>query len=257
MKSKSKSHKEKLFYCGTSNIVLPVSNKSFFPPEFQDKSRLNYYASLLNSVEINSTFYKLPMPRTIEKWANDVPDNFRFTFKLSKSFTHAKELQYDVADVHLFMEAIEMVGRKKGCILVQFPASITAAYFHTVRRLFEVLQATGKSNNWHIAVEFRDKSWYHEKVYSMLAHYKAVIVMHDMPKSYTPFTDMERSFIYLRFHGEKGDYRGGYTDDFLREHATSIKDWLDEKLPVFAYFNNTIGSAIQNAITLDRYVRGY
>lgn len=255
MKSKLKSNTNKLFYCGTSNVVLPVSNKSFFPQEFQNKSRLNYYASLLNSVEINSTFYKLPMPRTVEKWASEVPDKFRFTFKLSKSVTHAKELQYDVANVHLFMNAIEMAGHKKGCILVQFPASITAAYFHKVRRLLDELQATGKLNSWHLGIEFRDNSWYHEKVYTMLAHYKAVIVTHDMPKSYTPLIEMEPSFVYLRFHGEKGDYRGGYADDLLREHAASIKDWLNEKLPVFVYFNNTIGSAIQNALTLNSYVQ--
>lgn len=251
---KSKPNKEVPFYCGTSNVVLPVSNKAFFPPQYQTKTRLHYYASLLNSVEINSTFYKLPMPRTVEKWADDVPSTFRFTFKLSKSVTHGKELQYDVADVHRFVEAVDMSGNKKGCILVQFPASITVAYFQKVRRLLDVMRSSGKMDSWHLAVEFRDNSWYNDKVYAMLQSYKAVVVMHDMPKSYTPVIDMEMSCIYLRFHGEKGDYRGGYTNDFLREHAMAIREWIDEKIPVFAYFNNTIGDAIHNALTLDKYV---
>src|SRR3954471_14852776 len=98
------------FYCGTSNVVLPVRNKGYFPPEFQDKTRLNYYASLFNSVEVNSSFYKLPLPRTVEKWANDVSDNFRFTFKLSKSITHAKELHYNVEDVADFMRVVSAAG---------------------------------------------------------------------------------------------------------------------------------------------------
>ena len=75
------------FYAGTSNIVLPVPNKSFFPPKYRDKTRLNYYASLFNSVEINSSFYKVPLPRTVEKWTTEVPPNFRFSFKLSKAIT--------------------------------------------------------------------------------------------------------------------------------------------------------------------------
>ncbi|MDI3320616.1 DUF72 domain-containing protein [Pinibacter soli] len=252
---KLKPDKKNLFYCGTSNVVLPVSNKSFFPQEFQAKSRLNYYSSLLNSVEINSTFYKLPMPRTVEKWVNEVPDAFRFTFKLSKTVTHVRELHYEVADVHRFMDVIEMAGNKKGCIIVQFPASITVVYIQKVRRLFEIMRSTEKLNGWHFAIEFRDMSWYNDKVYKMLEYYKAGVVMHDMPKSHTPIIDMERSFVYLRFHGEKGDYRGGYSDDFLREHAVAIREWLDEKIPVFAYFNNTIGAAIHNALTLNKYVR--
>lgn len=242
------------FYCGTSNIVLPVSNKSFFPPEFKDSSRLNYYSSLLNSLEVNSSFYKLPMARTVEKWAADVPDDFRFTFKLSKSITHAKELLYDPADVQKFMEVADRAGNKKGCILVQFPGSIKASLFHKVRQLLDDLSNKGLMENWYLAVEFRDKTWYRDPVYQMLEHYKASVVMHDMPKSFTPLIDMDKRFVYLRFHGEAGDYRGGYTDDFLREHATYIQDWLDEGLPVFAYFNNTIGDAIQNALTLDGYL---
>jgi uncharacterized protein YecE (DUF72 family) len=251
---KMKPVRGKAFYCGTSNIVLPVSNKGHFPPEYQDKTRLHYYATLLNSAEINSTFYKLPMPRTIEKWANEVPEDFRFTFKLSKAITHAKELHYDSEDVHRFLEVVARAGDKKGCILVQFPASIKSSLFQRVRRLLDDLQASGGMDGWHLAVEFRDNSWYRDSVYQMLEGYNAGVVMHDMPKSFTPLIDMEKTFVYLRFHGEEGNYRGRYSDDFLSEHATYIQAWIDQGLPVFAYFNNTIGDAIHNAITLDSYL---
>lgn len=228
--------------------------RAFFPAEYQDKTRLNYYASLLNSVEVNSTFYKLPMPRTVEKWAEDVPADFRFTFKLPKSVTHTKDLQYNVEDVQRFFEVIEQAGEKKGCVLVQFPGSIKASYFQKVRQLLDDIFATGLQEGWHLAVEFRDKSWYSDTVYQMLERYNASVVMQDMPKSFTPLIDMEKSFVYLRFHGELGNYRGGYTDDFLREHAAYIQDWLDEGLPVYAYFNNTMGEAIHNAMTLSGYL---
>ena len=80
------------FYCGTSNVVLPVPNKTHYPKAYQDKSRLHYYASIFNSVEINSSFAKVPRAKTVERWADDVPENFRFTFKLWRGITHAKEL---------------------------------------------------------------------------------------------------------------------------------------------------------------------
>lgn len=241
---------EKRFYCGTSNIVLPVANKGLFPPEYQGKSRLCYYASILNSIEINSSFYKLPMAPTVERWANEVPDDFHFTFKLSKSVTHARDLLYDTEDIGRFMQVISHAGNKKGCILMQFPGSIKVSLLQRLRRLLNDLTATGMMESWHLALEFRDNSWYRDPVYQLLEEYKAGIVLHDMPKSFTPLIDMERSFIYLRFHGELGNYRGGYSDEFLSDHAFNIRDWLDEGLPVFAYFNNTMGDAIHNAISL-------
>lgn len=244
----------KLFYCGTSNIVLPVRNKGFFPDEYRDKSRLNYYSSLLNTVEVNSSFYKLPLARTVEKWANDVPEDFRFTFKLSKSITHAKELDYNAEDVVNFFRVVDNAANKKGCILIQFPASIKVSKFQKLKQLLDEITAVS-TQDWHLAVEFRDSSWYRDTVYQMLESYKAVVVMHDMPKSFTPIIDMEQNFVYLRFHGQAGDYRGGYDDDFLRDHAANIRDWLEQGLPVFAYFNNTIGDAVHNAIMLDSFLR--
>lgn len=241
------------FYCGTSHITLPVPNKAHFPPEFQDKTRLNYYASLFNSVEINSSFYKIPMGRTVEKWANDVPANFCFTFKLWREITHAKELNYIPADICRFMESINFAGTKKGCLLIQFPASIKFFYFHKLRKLLEDIQATELASGWKLAIEFRDKSWYRDSVYQLLENHATAIVVHDMPASSTPLIDMQSNFVYLRFHGEKGDYRGTYTDEFLQEYAVYIRDWMGEGKPVFAYFNNTMGEAVHNVLTLNQF----
>src|SRR5665213_2948074 len=92
----------KNIYTGTSGLVLPLPNRRSFPPEFHDKSRLEIYASLFNSVEINSSFYKVPMASTVQKWAALVPENFKFTFKLWRDITHNKELTFDSADIGRF-----------------------------------------------------------------------------------------------------------------------------------------------------------
>ena len=91
------------FYGGTSGLVLPVANKLAFPPAYQDKSRLTYYASLFNSLEVNSSFYKIPMA-TIKRWAIEVPEGFKFTFKLFKGITHNKGLVFEDALVEKFMQ---------------------------------------------------------------------------------------------------------------------------------------------------------
>src|SRR6476660_6455942 len=108
------------FYSGTSNIVSPMK-QSEHPIEFAGASRLTYYASLFSSVEINATFYKLPKPDTIEKWANSVPADFRFTFKVPKTITHAKDLQFSGEELEVFIETVARAGDKRGCLLVQLP----------------------------------------------------------------------------------------------------------------------------------------
>src|SRR5215216_5931244 len=100
---------------GTSGIVLP-GNKQTFPKEFQSGSRLHYYGSLFNTLEINSTFYKVPLPTTFKRWSEEVPDNFQFTTKLWRQITHARKLEYNLTDIDTFMHAADYLGKKKGCL---------------------------------------------------------------------------------------------------------------------------------------------
>src|SRR3954468_13262626 len=77
-----------IFRAGTSGVTLSEPNKLHFPLEFQDKHRLIYYASKFNSIEINSSFYKIPLCRTYKSWAEMVPQDFQFTIKLWQGITH-------------------------------------------------------------------------------------------------------------------------------------------------------------------------
>ncbi|RYZ96133.1 MAG: DUF72 domain-containing protein [Sphingobacteriaceae bacterium] len=241
-------------YSGTSNIELPVRNKQFYPEAFRDKSRLNYYASLLNSVEMNCTFYKVPMPSTIKKWADDVPDDFRFTFKLLREITHQKELEFKPEDVERFMQVIDQAGDKKGSLLVQFPPKIQVNSLHKVEYLLRIIRSCDPQREWDVAVEFRHKSWYKDEVYEMLEKYGMALVSHDLPASATPTIEPWADFVFLRFHGPEGGYRGSYADDLLYEYAGYIRDWLDEGKKVYAYFNNTMGAAVQNVATLNSFM---
>src|ERR1043165_6254219 len=95
-----------IFRIGTSNIVVP-GNKQSYPPEFREKSRLNYYSSFFNSLEVNSSFYKVPMPATFEKWSEDVPGDFEFSVKLWKEITHVTELNSELDHIRKFLAAAD------------------------------------------------------------------------------------------------------------------------------------------------------
>ncbi|MEP7106473.1 MAG: DUF72 domain-containing protein [Ferruginibacter sp.] len=238
---------------GTSNIVVPGTKKTF-PPKFQDRSRLHYYSSLFDSLEINSTFYKVPMPSTFEKWSLDVSEKFQFTIKLSREITHVKNLNANFDYINTFLKAADRIGSKKGCLLVQFPGKITLDFYNQVEQIFVKLKEYDPENKWRKAVEFRNPTWYVTETFELLDEYGAVIVLHDIPKAKNFDTNKAAKFIYLRFHGPKGDYRGSYSNDFLREQWEYIQGWLKNDKDVYAYFNNTMGAAFENAITLKEMV---
>jgi uncharacterized protein YecE (DUF72 family) len=241
------------FYSGTSGLDLPVP-ASRYPEEFRGKSRLAYYASLFNTIEINSIFYKLPRKSTIVSWAQTVPENFRFTFKLSKSVTHMKGLDFSTKDVADFMSTVENVGEKKGCLLAQFPPSLKIEKLNEVQKLLETLGEATQNSGWKLAIEFRDPSWYEREVYELLEDYRAALVIQDIPKSATPLDAATGDFIYLRFHGPEPRYRGDYSDEFLQKYAGHINNWISEKKTVYAYFNNTVGAAVENLQSLNSFV---
>jgi uncharacterized protein YecE (DUF72 family) len=241
-------------YTGASGLVLPVRNKLAYPAEFQDKSRLHYYASLFNSIEINTSFYKLPMAATVKKWQQSTPDGFRFTFKLWREITHNKELIFKQEDVLRFLEVVSEAGTKSGCLLIQFPPKTTFDYELQLEQLLIRIKEHPLSSQWKLALEFRHKSWYTESTYELARVFDACIVIQDLPASATPFLPQEAGHVYVRFHGPNGGYRGSYTDDFLYEYSHYIKAWKEEGKEVYAYFNNTMGNAVNNLISLNNFL---
>lgn len=242
------------FYSGTSGLALPF-NKSHYPAEFKDKSRLEYYASMFNSIEFNSTFYKLPKISTVNNWAESVPKDFRFTFKVPKAITHSPELKFEISDITDFMNVVDNVGNKKGCLLAQFPPSVTTEHIEPFKGLFETFKHQAKESSWKLAMEFRHSSWYQPQVYELLNSYNASLVLHDLKNSGTQFTHPDTDIVYLRFHGPEPRYRGTYSDGFLKQRAESIVNWIEEGKNVYAYFNNTMGDAFANLQTLNNYVK--
>lgn len=238
---------------GTSGIVVPGS-KETFPAEFQSKSRLSYYSSLFNTLEINSSFKKLPLPSTFAKWSAEVPDNFQLTVKLWKEITHIKQLDIDLQNIDHFLFAANHIDNKKGCLLIQLPGSITADYIYKVEAILQKLQQLDEGNSWRKAIEFRSITWYNETVYELLKKYAVSMVLQDMPKSKNLVPHENERFFYFRFHGPKGDYRGSYDKWFLEEQAEKMRYCINSGKDVYAYFNNTMGNAYENAVLLRHLV---
>jgi len=231
---------------GISNGDIP-GKKNSFPPPYQLRSRLHYYSSLFNTIEVNSCFYKTPLRSTYEKWAKDVPDDFQFTIKLTRDVTHAKELEGDLTCMDNFLHAAGGTGKKKGCLLIQFPGKISLEHFTQVENILDQLRVYDSGYDWRRAIEFRNESWYVGETNELLNEYNATMVLHDFSKAKVSAFSGNANFVYMRFHGPTGNYRGSYNDRMLDEKAEVISEFLQSGKDVYAYFNNTAGDAFQNA----------
>ncbi len=238
---------------GTSGIVVP-GNKTTFPEEYRSNTRLHYYGSLFNTLEINSSFYKIPLASTFAKWATEVPADFKFTVKLWRGITHAKNLFYSPNDIKNFMEAANNLGEKAGCLLIQFPASISSSLINELENILNHVNEWSQDARWRLAVEFRHASWYQKSTYDLLDSYSASMVLHDMPKSKAPTEYEPKDLAYFRFHGPTGTYNGSYSKEFITHYAQQIKLWRKQGKEIYIYFNNTMGSALENAFLLQTLV---
>ena len=242
------------FYSGTSGLVLPVPNKEYYPAEFKEGTRLRYYASLFNSIEINTSFYKIPRAQTIAKWAEDVPDDFKFTFKLWQGITHEKGLMFDLVYIDHFMQAIDAAGSHKGCLLIQLPPGAKVGLMSRLRQLIDHIQRTDPAKSWKLALEFRHPSWYSDELAAFAEDEDLSVVIQDIPASATPLYFAKAEMVYVRFHGPGGKYQGSYPVDVLQEYSSYIHEWRQAGQTVYAYFNNTIGDAVRNLATLNTMV---
>lgn len=94
-----------------------------FSADAKQKEFLKQYSSVFNTVEGNTTFYGLPASETVQKWADETPDTFRFCFKFPRTVTHFKRLQDAEEETRLFLDALEPLQARVGPIFLQFPPS--------------------------------------------------------------------------------------------------------------------------------------
>ena len=110
-----------MLYVGTSGYSYKEWKGSFYPATIPAKDMLSYYASRLQAVELNNTFYRLPQKSIIESWKSHVPDNFRFTMKASQLITHFKKLKDATNETRLMLKRFEAFKDRMGAVLFRLP----------------------------------------------------------------------------------------------------------------------------------------
>ena len=208
---------------------------NFYPPETKPTEYLREYSKYFKSVEVNSTFYRLPRKDTVWAWYEATSEDFIFAVKLPQTITH-QNLE-DSDKLHSFLDIIKGLGNKLGPILIQFPSRFK---INELERLRGFLEDLPNSNIY--AVEFRDKSWFDDKTYRLLQDHKISLV--HVEHSWLPTTDeITSDFIYIRLQGDRRKVKGDSdeiendrSDDNIR-WAHRIEKYLHNNLDVYGYIS--------------------
>jgi len=138
----------------------------FYPKGLPPRRWLAHYAEHFDTVEVNSTFYRLAKPHAVEGWVRDTPDDFLFAVKASQYLTHMKRLTGIEQGVKRFYDAIEPLARspKLGPVLWQLPERDAL----DVPRLAAALDGLNGFPPTRHAFEFRHPSWFSDEVLELL-----------------------------------------------------------------------------------------
>jgi uncharacterized protein YecE (DUF72 family) len=205
---------------------------AFYPERCPQRNWLSYYARQFETVEVNSTFYRLARPTAVARWVAETPDDFTFVVKASRYLTHVKRLRELEDGIANYYEAIAPLvdSPKLGPVLWQLPGN----FKRDEDRLAEAcaLLPPGR-HGW----EFRHESWFTDDVLAILRAYGCALVYGDHPERPWQPLELTTDWTFVRFHYGHRGRRGNYSETELRDWAARLRE-VRSQAEVFAFFNN-------------------
>jgi len=209
---------------GTSGYSYKQWRGAFYPGKMKDAEMLAFYASRFGAVEINNTFYRMPAPSMLERWAQETPPGFTFALKAPQRITHHKRLADVASEVSYFLSVASVLSGKLGPVLYQTPPYLKKD-LGRLRAFLETLPARPRS-----AFEFRHESWIGPETETILAEGGAALCVADTDDEPVDAFPATAPWGYLRLR------RASYSEDDLRRWLDRIRaqSWSD----AFVFFKH-------------------
>jgi len=214
---------------GTSGYVYPHWKGLFYPASLPAKDQFAFYARHFDTLELNTTFYRLPTEATVRRWAAQAPPGFLFAVKGSRYLTHVKRLRDPEEGLLRFFDALDPLADRIGPVLWQLPPQMG----NDLPRLVGFLERLPVG--FQHVLEFRHPGWYSPEVFAALEEHSVSLCLHDLLDVAPPFPP-PGPIYYRRFHGVDG--ARPYGERRLRRPAAEVRRLAEVGRPCFAYFNN-------------------
>ena len=220
-------HLQPQAFLGASGWAYASWKPGFYPQALPQKKFLEYYATQLNSVEVNYTFRQLPTENMLAGWLAASGAGFRFSFKAPQRITHILRLRDSSDEVAALSRALAPVvaSGRMGVVLLQLPPNFKA----DISRLESLLEDTD-TGGLRMAFEFRHSSWFCDEMYAVLRHHRIALCVAESEDLETPDV-VTAPFTYYRFRKSK----------YSREQLDVIENTLRRRSAegeVFAYFKH-------------------
>jgi uncharacterized protein YecE (DUF72 family) len=167
-------------WIGCSGFSYKAWSPSFYPTGLKEAGFLPYYAARLCTVELNSSFYRLPSAKSVAGWVSAVPPGFRFAVKAPQRITHQLRLKGTEEAAAEFAAVLHGFGETLGPVLFQLPPNLKLDQ----DRLASFLRAWPRS--FKAAFEFRHESWLEASVFALLKEHNVALVTADGEAMNTP-----------------------------------------------------------------------
>jgi uncharacterized protein YecE (DUF72 family) len=230
----------------------------FYPDGTRPADYLTIYARGFETVEVDSTFYAIPVAKTVRGWAQRTPDDFVFALKLPQEITHERRLR-NVDDLTAeFFDRVRELGPKLGPVLIQLGPDFGPTELPAVAQFLPKLP-----RDIRFAIEFRQRSWIHDGVLALLAEHNVALTLSDgrwiprkqmMQLAARPTAD----FLYVRWMGADQsivDYSRIQIDRSreLESWTSVLWPYAEQGREVFGYVNNHFaGHSPESARELQR-----
>jgi uncharacterized protein YecE (DUF72 family) len=191
---------------------------------------------MFNAVEINSSFYRPHRAATYARWAESVPEGFRFSVKIPKAVTHGLRLVGCAGHLDEFLPPVQALGDKLGCLLVQLPPKLelepdAAACF---------LRELRERHDGAIAIEPRNAGWFGARADDLLATHRIARVAADPSRAAGDHVPGgSRELTYHRLHGSPRMYFSAYEPPFLDALAGELAREAAGGAEAWCIFDNT------------------
>jgi uncharacterized protein YecE (DUF72 family) len=238
-------------YIGTSGWHYNHWIGKFYPLDVKGYNELKYHSQHFNTVENNSSFYRMSKESTYKTWDRMTPDGYKFSMKVNMTITHEAKLELtdDVKEkIDYLIGSTQVLADKLGAIVIQLPAS-----FHfDIAILENFLKHFRKSIDlqdykFDVAIEFRNKNWFNEDTYEVLKKYNVALVAGQSSR-YPLAREVTADIAYIRMHGPEKLFASKYSPEHLAEWADYINEISKQVNRIYVYFNNDyFGYAIDNA----------
>jgi uncharacterized protein YecE (DUF72 family) len=239
---------------GTSAFTAAGWVGTFYPEGMKPADFLNFYSQHFSTVEVDSTYYRIPTETMAKRWYAQTPAHFQFSLKMVQTVTHEKVMADCDEECRNFFAAADLLGEKLGAILFQFPYFSRNVFPDDAAFLKRLIPFVKKlPNGYHFALEIRNRHWLTPQLLDTLRERQIALALIDHPWMPRPEEILSRfevtasDFAYIRLLGDRKaiEEKTKTWDKVIVDRRVELAEWVEtvrkiheRKIKILAYVNN-------------------